>query len=140
MTNQLADHEVKNALDHLQRLALRAAIAGFLTSFALGGLLLLMQRLAPVAALFQTSFEAVCVLLWPSAVLMIGAKSAHGGAVLFLLAACLNAGYFVFAALFIAAAVDRFRSHSRTLAPVAISHQRSNHQITDGIRAPRPIV
>lgn len=134
-----ADAAVKHALDNLQRVALRAAFAGFLTSVVLILLQFAIGRLAPLSAQLQSSFEAVSVLLWPSAVLLLGAQTSHGGVVLFLLSACLNAGYFVFARLLLVAAGDKMRSHSRVLAPVAVTEQRAGSRVPKGIGAPRPI-
>jgi hypothetical protein len=108
-------------------------VALALVQFAIG-------RAAPSDASLQTSFEAACVLLWPSAVLLLGAQTAQGKVVFFLLSACLNAGYFVFAQLLLAAAFDRIRSHARALAPVAVSGERLSHrQVTEEIGSPRPV-
>lgn len=129
----------KAALDALQRTAIRAAIAGFLTCVALALVQFAIGRAAPADASLQTSFEAACVLLWPSAVLLLGAQTAQGKVVFFLLSACLNAGYFVFAQLLLVAAFDRIRSHARALAPEVVSGQRlSRRQVTEDIAAPRP--
>jgi hypothetical protein len=130
----------KAALDTLQRTAIRAAIAGFLTCVALALVQFAIGRAAPAHQSLQPSFEATCVLLWPSAVLLLGAQTAQGKVVFFLLSACLNAGYFVFAQLLLAAAFDKFRSHARTLAPVARPGQRmSRRQVTKEIGSPRPV-
>ncbi len=127
------------ALDTLQRTAIRAAIAGFLTCVALALVQFAIGRAAPSASL-QTSFEAACVLLWPSAVLLLGAQTAQGKVAFFLLSACLNAGYFVFAQLLLGAAFDKIRSHARVLAPVTVSSQRlSSRHVTEDIAAPRPV-
>jgi hypothetical protein len=130
----------KAALDTLQRTAVRAAIAGLLTCTALALMQFAIGRAAPSDASLQTSFEAACVLLWPSAVLMLGAQTAQGKVVFFLLSACLNAGYFVFAQLLLVAAFDRIRSRARVLAPVTVSSQRlSSRQVTEDLGSPRPV-
>ena len=130
----------KAALDTLQRTAIRAAIAGFLTCVALALVQFAIGHAAPGDASLQTSFEAACVLLWPSAVLLLGAQTAQGKVVFFLLSACLNAGYFVFAQLLLVAAFDKIRTHARALAPAAVSRQRlSRRQVTEDIGAPRPV-
>jgi hypothetical protein len=118
----------------------RAAIAGFLTCVALALVQFAIGRAAPSDASLQTSFEAACVLLWPSAVLMLGAQTAQGKVVFFLLSACLNAGYFVFAQLLLVAAFDKIRSHARVLTPVTVSSQRpSGPQVREDIGSPRPV-
>lgn len=128
------------ALDSLQRTAIRAAIAGFLTCVALALVQFAIGRAAPSDASLQTSFEAACVLLWPSAVLLLGAQTAQGKIVFFLLSACLNAGYFVFAQLLLVAAFDKIRSHARVLAPVTVSSPRlSRRHVTENIGSPRPV-
>lgn len=130
----------KAALDTLQRAAIRAAIAGFLTCVALALLQFAIARAAPSGALLQTPFEGACILLWPSAVLILGAQTADGKIVFFLLSACLNAGYFVFAQMLLAVAFDKIRSHARALAPVTVSRQRlDRRQVTEEIGAPRPV-
>ena len=48
------------------------------------------------------------MLLWPSAILMLGAQTYHGGIVLFLLSSCLNAGYFVLATMLLVMVIRRF--------------------------------
>jgi len=138
----LKSEEVANkaALDLLQRTAIRAAIAGFLTCVALALVQFAIGRAAPSDTSLQTSFEAACVLLWPSAILMLGAQTAQGKVVFFLLSACLNAGYFVFAQLLLVAAFDKIRSRARVLAPVTVSSQRlSSRHVTDEIGSPRPV-
>lgn len=128
------------ALDSLQRTAIRAAIAGFLTCVALALVQFAIGRAASSDASLQTSFEAACVLLWPSAVLLLGAQTAQGKIVFFLLSACLNAGYFVFAQLLLVAAFDKIRSHARVLAPVTVSSPRlSSRHVTEDIGSPRPV-
>lgn len=130
----------KAALDSLQRTAIRAAIAGFLTCVVLALVQFAIGRAASSDPSLQTSFEAACVLLWPSAILMLGARTEQGKVVFFLLSACLNAGYFVFAQLLLTAAFDKIRSHARVLVPATVSNQRlSRRQVTEEIGAPRPV-
>lgn len=140
MSSKLENAANKAALDTLQRDAIRAAIAGFLTCVALAVVQFAIDRAAPSDASLQTSFEAACILLWPSSVLMLGAQTAQGKAVFFLLSACLNAGYFVFAQLLLVAAFDKIRSHARVLAPVTVSSQRSSSRhVSEDIGSPRPV-
>jgi hypothetical protein len=47
----------------------------------------------------RAALEPLFILLWPSAILMTGAQTFSGAAILFLLAASLNAGYYVFISL-----------------------------------------
>jgi hypothetical protein len=108
------------AMDKFQRIGSRAAAAGIFGSLMLGFLKLAMDRLTPGSAQLQFSFEATCALLWPSAILLLGAQTSRGEFALFLLSACLNGGYFVFAVMFFVAVFDKQRrSRSHVLAPVA---------------------
>ncbi len=131
----------KAALDTLQRTAIRAALAGFMICVALALVQFAIGRATPSDASLQSSLEAACILLWPSAVLMLGAQTAEGKIVFFLLSACLNAGYFVFAQLLLVAAFHRSRSQARVLAPVTVSSQRlSSRHVTEDIGgSPRPV-
>jgi hypothetical protein len=104
-----------------ERIALRAACAGIAASTLLGLLKLTMDQVAPGSAQLRVSFEAVCALLWPSAVLLLGAQTVYGQAVLFVMATCLNAGYFVFGAMLIADLLDKAGSHSEVEAPVRVA-------------------
>src|SRR5882672_8957345 len=92
-----ADHSTRKPMDKFNDIALRAAAVGFFASVALMSVWWELGRFFPSNPLVQSSFEAVCVLLWPSAILMLGAQTTQGALALFLLSACLNAGYFVFA-------------------------------------------
>jgi hypothetical protein len=139
MATQLTDDAVKNSVEKLQRLARGAAALGFLTSATLMALELAIQRLAPATAQLQSPFEAACVLLWPSVILMLGAQTSHGGIVLFLLSACLNAGYFVFASMLFVATFDKVRSRAHVLAPVAVTRESTNHRGSERIRSSRSV-
>ncbi len=130
----------KDATEALQRAAVRAAIAGFLTCVALALVQFAIGRNAPSDATLQSSFEAACVLLWPSAVLMLGAQTSNGKVAFFLLSACLNAGYFVFAQMLLVAAFDKIRLHAHALAPVSARGQRlARGRVPEDIGAPRPV-
>ena len=93
----------------LQRLALRAAMIGFSISLGIVILYLATQRFAASNTGMRSSLEGICVLLWPSAILMLGAQTYHGGIALFLLSACLNAGYFVLATMVLVTVIHRFK-------------------------------
>ena len=103
-----ADHQTRNPMEKFNGIALRAAAAGFVASVALMSVWWELGRLFPSNDHVQSSFEAVCILLWPSAILMLGAQTNQGSAALFLLSACLNAGYFVFAVSLLALAIEKF--------------------------------
>jgi hypothetical protein len=135
--DQGTSNAVKTATARLQRLAIRAGIAGFLTSATLLGFRHMLNGVEPGYWHLQSSIEAVCVLLWPSAVLMLGAQTTQGGVALFVLSACLNAGYFVFAAMFLAAVADKVRARVQVGAPVAVTRQ-SSASMTARLRSPRP--
>ena len=104
----------KDAADRFQRMALRAAAAGILASLALISLKFAIAHFAPGSVQLQSPMEAAYLLLWPSAVLLLGAQTAQGGVVLFLLSACLNAGYFVFATMLAAEALESLASEFRS--------------------------
>jgi hypothetical protein len=82
-----------------ERIAAWAAGAGF----GLSAILMLAYRAVGNGATgglaFRAAMESAFVLIWPSAILMTGAQSTKGGAILFLLSAALNAAYFVFVSL-----------------------------------------
>jgi hypothetical protein len=82
-----------------ERIAAWAAGAGF----GLSALLMLVYRAAAENATtgydLRTAMETAFVFIWPSAILMTGAQSTQGGAILFLFSATLNAAYFVFVSL-----------------------------------------
>lgn len=133
-----ASHTTRNALDKFNGMALRAAVSGFLVSVALMSAWWELGRLLPASAQVQSSFEAVCVLLWPSAILMLGAQTTQGAVAVFLLSACLNAGYFVFAFSLLALAIERLRSQGRVLAPVSVTARNASRPVSERLRSPRP--
>lgn len=123
------DH-AKLIMDRFQRLAVQAACAGFAASVLLGVLKLIMDRVAPGSAQLRVSFEAVCALLWPSAALLLGAQTAQGQAALYIMSACLNAGYFVFGAMLIAGMLDKARSHSSKSPAGVLARAYSSPQVS----------
>src|ERR1700730_5289665 len=125
MRGDIKDHTVNEAVNKLQRLALRAAMLGFSSSLGIMILYTAMQRLGANTSGIRSSLEATCVILWPSAILMLGARTYHGGTVLFLLSACLNAGYFGLAAMLAVTAIDRFNFAASASKPSAITGQLS---------------
>jgi hypothetical protein len=122
------ERAAKLAFHKFQRIAVFAATAGFAASTILIFLKLAADRLAPANAQLHSSFEAACALLWPSAVILLGAQTFHGGLVLFLLSAVLNAGYFVFASMFFAAVFDKTQSRAQVLAPVPVTGRSASHR------------
>jgi len=120
MSSPSPNETAKEIMDRFQRIAVRAASTGIAASIMLGSLKLIMDRLAPGSAQLRASFEAVCTLLWPSALLLLGAQTPHGQAVLFVMSACLNAGYFVFGAMLIAGLLDKVRSNAQIGAPARV--------------------
>ena len=117
----------------VNRMAIGAAMAGFLTSVALMSLELSLGRILPASGPLQAAFETACAFLWPSAILMLGTQTSRGGVVIFLFSACLNAGYFAFAGAALALAIEKVRA----LAPVAIAPQRADHGLGERARSPR---
>jgi hypothetical protein len=73
------------------------------TGFAVSALLMISYRDAANSAwgLFdlRAPIQAAFVFLWPSSLLLRGAHTAEGSAILFLFSAALNAGYYVFVSL-----------------------------------------
>jgi hypothetical protein len=124
------EEHVKEVLARFQRIALRAAGAGVAASMLLGLLKLTMDRVAPGSAQLRVSFEAACALLWPSAMLLLGAQTAHGQVVLFIMAACLNAGYFVFGAMLVAGLLDKVRSQSPVMPARVLARAYSRPRVT----------
>ena len=82
-----------------ERIAAWAAGAGF----GFSALAMLLYQAASNGAWggieLRAAMETLFVFLWPSAILLTGAQTAEGGAILFLFSATLNAGYFVFVSL-----------------------------------------
>ena len=132
------NHATRDPLDKFNGIALRAAVAGFLASVGLISAWWELGRLLPASAHVQSSFEALCVLLWPSAILLLGAQTTQGAVALFLLSACLNAGYFVFAVSLLALAVEKLRSPGRVLAPVSVTARNASRPVSERLRSPRP--
>jgi hypothetical protein len=133
-----ASHITRNPLEKFNGIALRAAVSGFLVSVALMSAWWELGRLLPANAHLQSSFEAVCLLLWPSAILMLGAQTTQGAVALFLLSASLNAGYFVFAVSLLALGIEKLRAHSQVLAPVTVTARNASRPASERLRSPRP--
>lgn len=133
-----ANRLTRNPLDKFSGIALRSAVSGFLVSLVLMSAWWDLGRLLPASAHVQSSFEAVCVLLWPSAILMLGAQTTQGVVALFLLSACLNAGYVVFAVSLLVLAVEKLRSSGRVLAPVSVTARNASRPVSERLRSPRP--
>jgi hypothetical protein len=133
------DRSVNQAVDELQRLAVRAALIGFSISLGIVILYMAMPRLAGTNSGMRYSLEGICVLLWPSAILMLGAQTYHGGIVLFLLSACLNAGYFVLATMVLVTAIHRFNLAASPLKAPAVTGQLSDRPLSESLRRARPI-
>jgi len=117
MNSSSTRENAKQIMDRFQRIAVRAASAGIAASVILGVLKLITDRAAPGSAQLRASFETVCALWWPSAALLLGAQTPRGQAALFVMSACLNAGYFVFGAMLIAGLLDKVRSQAEAAAP-----------------------
>jgi hypothetical protein len=86
----------KNAIKNWgapERLAAFAAATGFGISVILSAIYV------AAGPELRASLETLFVFLWPSSLLLMGARSITGQAILFVLSAALNAGYFVFLAL-----------------------------------------
>jgi hypothetical protein len=113
------DH-AKIMMYRFQRLAVQAACAGIAASVLLGVLKLIMDRVAPGNPQLRVSFEAVCALSWPSAALLLGAQTPNGQAALFVMAACLNAGYFVLGAMLLAGLLGKVRSNTQVRTPARV--------------------
>jgi hypothetical protein len=133
-----ANHATSNSLNKFNVIALRAAAGGFIASMILMSAWWELGRFFPSNTHVQSSFEAVCVLLWPSAILMLGAQTTQGAVALFLLSACLNAGYFVFAVSLLALGVEKLRAQSRVLVPVKVASRHASQPVSERIRSPRP--
>jgi hypothetical protein len=82
-----------------ERIAAWAGSLGFTLSVIFLSLYLNAGNSASAAVLSRAALEHLFILLWPSAILMTGAHTFSGAAILFLLAASLNAGYYVFISL-----------------------------------------
>jgi hypothetical protein len=133
------DRSVNQAVIELQRLALRAAMIGFSISVGIVILYSATQRFAASNTGMRASLEGICALLWPSAILMLGAQTYHGGIVLFLLSACLNAGYFVLATTLPVAVIHRFNFAASASKASAVTGQVSAGPLSETLRRARPI-
>jgi hypothetical protein len=139
MRSDIKDHSVNDASTQLQRLALRAAMIGFCISLGIMILYMAMLRQGASAGEMRTSLEAICVVLWPSAILMLGARTYHGGTVLFLLSACLNAGYFVLAVMMVVAVFHSFNFISSASKTSAVTEQQSGGPLLESLHREGPI-
>ena len=133
------DRSISQAVSELQRLAWRAAMIGFSISLGIVILYGATLRLAGTNAGMRSSLEAICVLLWPSAILMLGAQTHHGGIVLFLLSACLNAGYFVLAAMVLVTFIHRFKFAVSSSKASAVTGEFSGRPLAENLRRADPI-
>jgi hypothetical protein len=130
------DKRAAQIMYRFQRIAVRAAGAGLTASVLLGTLKLTMDRIAPGSAQLRASFEAVCALLWPSAMLLLGAQTPRGEAVIFVMSACLNAGYFVFGAMLIAGLLERLRAPEQVAAHARVATRAYSSPRVSVRRAP----
>jgi hypothetical protein len=128
---------VNQVASQLQRLAVGAAIMGFSVSLGIMYLYLATQPLGVSNTGMRSSLESICVVLWPSAILMLGAQTHHGGTALFLLSACLNAAYFVLATMLIVALIPRFNFGTSPAKPPAVLGQPSASPISESLRRAR---
>ena len=135
--NELSAAEVLTAV---QRLALRAAVMGFSISLAIMILYMATPQVAATAVRIRPALDAICVLLWPSAIIMLGAQTYHGGTLLFLLSACLNAAYFAVAAMIVMMLVHRFNFKGPALKVTAPAAQLSGRPLSEGLRRAGPTV
>jgi len=139
MRGTLEDRSLNQAVAGLQRLAVRAAVIGMSVSLGIAILYAAMPRLGTGNTGMRSTLETVCVLLWPSAILMLGAQTYHGGIVLFLLSACLNAGYFVLATMLLATVMPKFNFAASASKPSDATRQLSAGPLPESLRRSRPI-
>jgi hypothetical protein len=139
MPSALEDRSVNHAVVKLQRLAVRAAVMGLSVSLGIAILYTAMPRLAAGNTGIRSTLEAISVLLWPSAILMLGAQTYHGGIVLFLLSACLNAGYFVLALMLLVTIIPRFSFAASASKTSAVTAQLPARPLPESLRRARPI-
>jgi hypothetical protein len=123
------DPSVNQVVSELERLALRAAVIGFSVSLGIVILYAAMSRLGASKSGLRSAIEAIWVLLWPSAVFMLGARTYHGATVLFLLSACLNAGYFVLATMVFVSVKQRFGFGAATSTASAFTTEFSGGSV-----------
>jgi hypothetical protein len=133
------DRSVNEAVHALQRLAMRAAMIGFSVSLGIAILYTTMPSLAAGETGMRSALEWICALLWPSAILMLGARTYHGGTVLFLLSACLNAGYFVLAAMVFVTVFHRLNFGASTSKASAVTGQDSGRRLAESLHRAGPI-
>jgi hypothetical protein len=133
------DRSVNQAVAELQRIAVRAAVIGFSISLGIVILYMAMPRLAGTNGGMRSSLDGICVVLWPSAVLMLGAQTYHGGIVLFLLSACLNAGYFVLATMMMVTVIYKFNFATSTSKASVVTGEFSGRPISETLRRARHI-
>ena len=133
------DRSVNQALADLQRLAVRAALIGLSVSLGIAILYTAMPRLAAGNTGIRSTLEAICVLLWPSAILMLGAQTHHGAIVLFLLSASLNTGYFVLATMLLMTFIHKFSFTATASKPSAVTTQLSAGPLPESLRRARPV-
>lgn len=139
MRTTFEDRSINKAVAELQRLALRAAVMGLSVSLGIAVLYAALPRLATGNTGMRSTLEAICVLLWPSAILMLGAQTYHGGLVLFLLSACLNSGYFVLAAMLLVTVMPKFKFATSASRPSDVARQLSGGPLPENLRRSRPI-
>jgi hypothetical protein len=133
------DRSVSQAVTELQRLAMRAAMIGFSISLAIAILYTTMPRFAAGKTGMRSALEGICVLVWPSAILMLGAQTYHGRTVLFLLSAWLNAGYFVLAAMVFVTVIDKLNPGASSSKASAVTGQGSGRRLAESLRRAGPI-
>jgi hypothetical protein len=125
-------------LAFIERAALGAAATGFAMSFVL--LFTAGTHFASTAHP-SSPLEAFSAFLWPGSLLMLGAHSAQGQVVLFLISAFLNAGYYSFATLLACAITEKFRAQLPARIPVTVSVPRVHPAagIAERMTATRPV-
>jgi hypothetical protein len=139
MRSTSEDRSVNQAVTKLQRLAVRAAVIGFSMSLGMVILYSATQHFAANNTGMRSALEALCVLLWPSAVLMLGARTYHGGTVLFLLSACLNAGYFVLATMVFVTVIQKFNFAASASKASPVTVQLSDGPLSKRLRRAGPV-
>jgi hypothetical protein len=128
----MSDSATRQAHEKFQRIARYAACAGVATSVLLAAL-----RFLPGTASLHSSVEVACILFWPSAILLLGAQSLEGGVVLFIVSAILNAGYFVFATMLVAAVFEKKRARIQAPAKVAVARRSANARLNERLGSSR---
>ena len=140
MRAALEDRSVKQAVVEFQRIALGAAVIGCSMSLTVVILYFATQRIAGANAGMRSALEAICVVPWPSAILMLGTQTYHGGIVLFLLSACLNTGYFVLATMVSVIVIQRLNFTAASTSKVsAVPGEFSDRPLSESLRRARPV-